>query len=199
MKSVRILVTLLSLTLGSLSLSAQTAVAPAAPVAAKPATPKVIPTARLAWINTQEFAAEEGGIKQLIRVMKELELEFSGAQSDLQLQNEKLRTLVGELKKLSTDPVANAEAIKQKQTDGLQLQQDLQAKQQQFQAAVQAAQQQKQAPVVAELTKALAAYAKDHDLGFVLDVSKLGDAGVFAKPELDITADFVATFNATHP
>ena len=199
MKSVRTLVTLLSLTLGSLSLSAQTAVAPAASVAAKPATPKVIPTARLAWINTQEFAAEEGGIKQLVRVMKELELEFSGAQSDLQLQNEKLRTLVGELKKLSADPVANAEAIKQKQTDGMQLQQDLQAKQQQFQAAVQAAQQQKQAPVVAELTKALAAYAKDHDLGFVLDVSKLGDAGVFAKPELDITADFVATFNAAHP
>jgi len=199
MKSVRTLVTLLSLTLGSLSLSAQTAAAPAAPVAAKPATPKVIPTARLAWINTQEFAAEEGGIKQLVRVMKELELEFSGAQSDLQLQNEKLRTLVGELKKLGADPVANAEAIKQKQTDGMQLQQDLQAKQQQFQAAVQAAQQQKQAPVVAELTKALAAYAKDHDLGFVLDVSKLGDAGVFAKPELDITADFVATFNAAHP
>ena len=198
MKSVRTLVTLLSLTLGSLSLSAQTAVAPAASVAAKPATPKVIPTSRLAWINTQEFATEEGGIKQLVRVMKELKLEFSGAQSDLQLQNEKLRTLVGELKKLSADPVANAEAIKQKQTDGMQLQQDLQAKQQQFQAAVQAAQQQKQAPVVAELTKALAAYAKDHDLGFVLDVSKLGDAGVFAKPELDITADFVATFNAAH-
>ena len=196
MKSVRTLVTLLSLTLGSLSLSAQT---PAAPVAAKPTTPKVIPTARVAWINTQDFAAEEGGIKQLVRVMKELELEFSSAQSDLQLQNEKLRTLVGELKKLSADQVANADAIKQKQTEGLQLQQDLQAKQQQFQAAVQAAQQQKQSPVVAELTKALAAYAKDHDLGFVFDVSKLGDAGVYAKPELDITADFIATFNAAHP
>jgi len=64
---------------------------------------------------------------------------------------------------------------------------------------VQAAQQQKQAPVVAELTKALNAYAKEHDLGFVLDISKLGDAGVYAQPELDITADFIATFNAAHP
>jgi hypothetical protein len=52
---------------------------------------------------------------------------------------------------------------------------------------------------VTELTKALSDYAKAHDLGFVLDVSKLGDAGVYAKPELDITADFIATYNAAHP
>lgn len=200
MKSVRFLVTLFSITLGCLSLSAQAPAAPApAKPAATPAAPKVIPTGRLAWINTQEFAAEEGGVKQLVRVMKELELEFSGAQSELSLLNEKLRTIVGELKKLQADAVANAEAIKAKQTEGLQIQQDLQNKQQQFQAAVQAAQQQKQGPVVTELTKALAAYAKDHDLGFVFDVSKLGDAGVYAKPELDITADFIATFNAAHP
>ncbi len=198
MKSVRILVTLFSITLGCLSLSAQTPAAAPAP-AAKPAAPKVIPTGKLAWINTQEFAAEEGGIKQLVRVMKELELEFSSSQSELSLLQEKLRTIVGELKKLQADPVANADAIKAKQTEGLGIQQELQTKQQQFQAAVQAAQQQKQAPVVAELTKALNAYAKEHDLGFVLDISKLGDAGVYAQPELDITADFIATFNAAHP
>ena len=199
MKSVRTLVTLLSFTLGCLSLSAQTPAASAAPAAAKPMLPKVIPTSRLAWINTQEFASEEGGIKQLVRVMKELELEFSGGQSELSLLNEKLRTIVGELNKLQADAVANADVIKQKQTEGLKIQQELQAKQQQFQAAVQAAQQQKQAPVVTELTKALNAYAKDHDLGFVFDVAKLGDAGVYAKTDLDITADFIATFNAAHP
>jgi Skp family chaperone for outer membrane proteins len=196
MKSVRLLVTLFSITLGCLSLSAQT---PAAPAPAKPAAKKVFPAGSVAWINTQEFAAEETGIKQLVRVMKELELEFSGAQSELSLLNEKLRTIVGELKKLQADPVANADAIKAKQTEGLQIQQDLQGKQQQFQAAVQAAQQQKQGPIVTELTKALNTYAKDHDLAFVFDVSKLGDAGVYAKPELDITADFIAAYNAAHP
>ena len=68
MKSVRLLVALFSITLGCLSLSAQTPAAAPAPAVAKPAAPKVIPTSRLAWINTQEFSAEEGGIKQLVRV-----------------------------------------------------------------------------------------------------------------------------------
>ncbi len=196
MKSVRFLVILSTLTLGSLSLSAQT---PAAPAAAKPAAPKVYPTARVAWINSSEFSAEEGGVKQLNRVLKELELEFSSQQSELSLLSEKLRTIVGELKKLSADQVANKDAIQQKQTEGLALQQELQGKQQQFQAAVQAAQQQKQGPVVAELTKALADYAKAHDLGLVLDVAKLGEGVVSADPSVDITADFIATYNAAHP
>jgi Skp family chaperone for outer membrane proteins len=193
MKSVRFLVILSTLTLGSLSLSAQT------PAAAKPAAPKVIPTARVAWINSSEFAAEEVGIKQLLRVLKELELEFSAQQSDLSLQSEKLRTIVGELKKLGADPVANADAIKQKQTEGLALQQELQGKQQQFQAAVQAAQQQKQGPIVNDLTKAIADYAKSHDLSLILDVAKLGEGVVSADPSIDVTADFIATYNAAHP
>ena len=196
MKSVRSLFILLSLTLGCLSLSAQT---PAAPTAAKPAAPKVIPTARVAWINTGAFTTEEGGVKQLQRVLKELELEFSSQQGDLSLLNEKLRTIVGELNKLQADTVANADLIKQKQTEGLKLQQELQGKQQQFQAAVQAAQQEKQSPVVAELTKALAAYAKAHDLSLVIDVAKLGEGVVSADPSIDITADFIATYNAAHP
>ncbi len=195
MKSARLLVTLLSLTLGALSLSAQ---APATP-AAKPAAAKVIPTSRIAWINSADFVAEDRGIKQLLRVLKELELEFSTQQSELSLLNEKLRTIVGELNKLQADPVANADAIKQKQTDGLKLQQELQGKQQQFQAAVQAAQQEKQGPVVQEITKAMTAYAKERDLGLIFDISKLGEGVISAKPELDVTADFVAYYNAAHP
>ena len=196
MKTVRSLFILLSLTLSCLSLSAET---PAAPAASKPAAPKVIPTARLAWINTSAFTTEEGGVKQLVHVMKQLELEFSGPQGELALLNEKLRTIVGELNKLQADTTANADVIKHKQAEGLKLQQELQAKQQQFQAAVQAAQQEKQSPIVAELTKSLAVYAKSHDLNLVIDVAKLGDGVVSADPSIDITADFVASYNAAHP
>jgi len=192
MKSVRILVTLLTLSLGALSLSAQTA------TAAKPAG-KVIPNARVAWINSAQFTDEASGIKQLVRILKELELEFSGQQGELSLLSEKLRTIVGELNKLQAAATPDTAAIQQKQTDGLKLQQEMQGKQQQFQAAVQAAQQAKQGPVVAELTKALAAYTKDHDLSLVFDVAKLGDAVVSASPTLDITEDFIASFNASHP
>ena len=65
--------------------------------------------------------------------------------------------------------------------------------------AVQQAQQTKQGPIVAELTKSLDAYAKAHEIGMLFDVAKLGNAVLAAQPELDVTVDFIAEFNASHP
>lgn len=190
MKFVRPLVVALSLTLGSLSLLAQT---PAAPAAAKP-----VPASSIAYINSNDFLAEEGGVKQLLRVMKELELEFSSEQSDISLGSEKLRTIVGELQKLQAGGT-ESDAFKAKQAEGIKLQQELQAKQQEFQAALGQAQQAKQGPVVAAITKAINDYAKEREIGMLLDLAKLGDAVIFAKPELEVTDDFVAYFNAKNP
>lgn len=175
-------------------LTAQTAAAPAAATA-----PKVLPTARVAWIHSDAFMDEQGGIKQLIKVLKELELEFSGTESELSLLNEKLRTLVGELQKLQAGGEANAAAIQEKQTQGIQMQRELQQKQQAAQQAIGAAQQEKQAPIAAQISKALAEFTKERNIDLLLDAAKLGDAVLIAKPELDVTADFIAYFNAKNP
>lgn len=185
-----------------LSASAQAQVssaAPAAPAAAKPA-PKLVPLMRVAYINSGLFVDEaSGGIKQLIKSGKQLELEFSGQQSDLSLLNEKLRTIVTELKKLQAGGTANNDAIQAKQTEGLKLQQELQEKQQAFQAAVQQAQQDKQGPIIAELDKAMTTFAKERQIGIIFDMAKVGNMVVAGDPELDVTADFIAYFNASHP
>ncbi|HEY8995456.1 MAG TPA: OmpH family outer membrane protein [Lacunisphaera sp.] len=195
MKLPRLLLSILSLTVGCALLPAQTTTA--APAAAPAA--KAIPLSRVAWVNSNAFAAEEGGIKQLVRNIKELELEFSGTESELNLLQEKLRTLVGELQKLQAGGEANAAAVQEKQTEGMKLQRELQTKQQQAQQAFGKAQQEKQGPVFAEIGKALTAFAKERELGFVLDVAKLGDALLVAQPELEVTQDFIAYFNASHP
>ena len=101
-----------------------------APLAAQTKPAKVIEPVRLAYINSAAFLDEQAGIKQLVRASQGLELEFSSAQSELSLLNEKLRTIVAELTKLNADPVTNAKAIADKQAAGQQLQQQLQAKQQ---------------------------------------------------------------------
>jgi Skp family chaperone for outer membrane proteins len=194
MKFSRLLLSFLGLALGAGSLSAQ---APAA-TPAKPAV-KLLPVSRVAWINTSAFLAEEGGIKQLVRVLKELELEFSGTQSELSLMQEKFRTLVGELNKLQAGGEANAVAIQEKRAAGVKLQQELQAKQQEAQAAVQAAQQEKQSPVTAEITKALSAFVKEREIGMLFDAAKMNDSLIAAQPELEVTADFIAYYNAAHP
>jgi Skp family chaperone for outer membrane proteins len=191
MKYPRLLLSVLSLTLGCTLLPAQTTT-PAAPAV------KVLPVARVAWVNSNAFAAEEGGIKQLVRNMKELELEFSGTESELNLAQEKIRTLVGELQKLQAGGEANAAAIQEKQTEGMKLQRELQAKTQQAQQAFGKAQQEKQGPVFAEIGKALTAFAKEREISFILDVAKLGDGVLVAQPDLEVTADFIAYFNASH-
>jgi Skp family chaperone for outer membrane proteins len=192
MKFARILVSLLGLASLGLTSFAQ---APAAPAAA----PKTVPLTRVAWLNSSAFIADTGGIKQLVRIVKELDLEFSGQQSELSLMGEKLRTIVGELNKLEAGGEANAEAFRTKRAEGVKLQQELQARQQAFQQAVQQVQQQKQAPVAAELSKAIAAFAKEREIGMLFDAAKMGDALISAQPELEVTQEFIAYFNEKHP
>ncbi len=171
----------------------------AAQTTAAPAASKEVPLSRVAWLNSRAFFAEETGIKRLVRSVKELELEFSGTESELSLLNEKLRTLVGELQKLQAGGEANAKAIEDKQTEGMQLQQELQAKQQQAQQAVAQAQQAKQGPIMDDIRKAIEAFAKERDIGVLLDAARLGEALLYTKAEADVTTDFISYFNEKNP
>ena len=171
----------------------------AAQTTAAPAAVKEVPLTRVAWLNSRAFFDEETGIKRLVRSVKELELEFSGTESELSLLNEKLRTLVGELQRLQAGGEANAKAIEEKQTEGLQLQQELQAKQQQAQQAVAQAQQAKQGPIMDDIRKSIEVFAKERDIGMLLDGARLGEALLYTKTEADVTADFIAYFNEKNP
>lgn len=191
MKFFRVLT--LSLLTAGLTAVLPAQVKPAAAPAAKP-----VESARLACVNSAAFL-QEGGIKVLVRAAQGLDLEFSGAQSELSLLNEKLRTIVGELQKLSADQVANAKAIEGKQVEGQKLQQELQQKQQSAQAAYQQRQQEVFGPIMQQVDTDLQAYAKEREVGLLIDLSKLGEAVLFLKPDLDLTADFVARYNAKNP
>lgn len=192
MKSLRPALFALLTLLAVLPLAAQTS-APAQPVV------KTVELSRVAFVNSNLFLDEAKGIKQLVRAAQGLELEFSATQSDLSLQTEKLRTLVGELNRLRSDPVANAKAIEEKQTEGVKMQQELQAKQQQAQEAYGKRQQEVQGPVAAEIGKELRAFAQARSIGMLFDIAKLGDALLDANTELDLTAEFIAHYNASHP
>ena len=160
---------------------------------------KLVETARVAYINSSAFVDPATGIKQLVHVVQALELEFGGTQSELSLLGEKLRTLATELNKLNADPVANAKAIADKQVEGQRLQQDLAARQQAAQEAYSKRSQSIQVPVANEIGRELRAFAKEREIGLLFDSAKLGESLLDAKPELDLTADFIGYFNAKHP
>jgi Skp family chaperone for outer membrane proteins len=174
-------------------------VAPLSAQSNPPATVKTVETARVAYVNSNAFLDPATGIKQLVRVAQALESEFSGPQSELSLLGEKLRTLAAELNKLNADPVANAKAMAEKQAAGQRLQQELQTKQQAAQENYSKRAQETQAPVAAEIGKELRAFAKERDISMLFDAAKVGEMLLVAKPELDLSADFIVYFNAKHP
>ena len=190
MKSLRLLS--LSFLAAALTAAASAQTAPAAPAV------KAIAPARVAYVNSNAFLEPATGVKQLVKVYQTLELEFSPQQSELALLQEKLRTIVGELNKLGASP-GNDAAIAAKQAEGQKLQQELQAKQQAAQEAFQKRQQELQGPVSTELGKELRTFAQARDISMLFDLAKLGDALLDAKAELDVTADFIAHYNAKHP
>ena len=152
----------------------------------------------MAYVNSNAFLEPATGVKQLVKVYQTLELEFSPQQSELALLQEKLRTIDGELNKLGASP-GNDAAIAAKQAEGKKLQQELLAKQQAAQEAFQKRQQELQGPVSTELGKELRIFAQARDISMLFDLAKLGDALLDAKAELDVTADFIAHYNAKHP
>jgi Skp family chaperone for outer membrane proteins len=172
-----------------------------APLSAQPKpvpVPRPIEPARMAFINSGAFLDEATGIKQLVRAAQGLELEFSSAQSELSLLNEKLRTLVGELNKLNSDVTTNAKAIADKQAAGQKLQQEIAAKQQAAQEAFGKRSQEVQTPITNEIGRELRAFAKERDVGVLFDAAKLGEGLIDTKPELDLTADFITFYNTRH-
>jgi Skp family chaperone for outer membrane proteins len=190
MKSFRLLVLSLLATGLTASLSAQPAKTPVI---------KAIEPARVAYVNSNAFLEPATGIKQLVTVYKNLELEFAPQQSELTLLQEKLRTVVAELKKLRETTPPDVKAIEEKQNAGVALQQDLQNKQQAAQQAFQKRQQELQGPVSVELGKEIRLFAQERDLTMIFDLAKLGDALLDAKPEADLTADFIGFYNSKHP
>lgn len=202
MKSFRLTVLSLLATGVVASLSAQTAApakTPAAPATAAAPAVKTVELSRIAYVNSNAFLEPATGVKQLVTVYKNLELEFGPQQSELNLLQEKLRTIVAEIKKLQGETTPDAKAIEEKQTAGLALQQEFQGKQQAAQQAFQKRQQELQGPVSAELGKELRAFAEERNITMMFDLAKLGDALLDAKPEADLTADFIGYYNAKHP
>ena len=51
----------------------------------------------------------------------------------------------------------------------------------------------------AEVGKALAAFAKEREIGILFDVAKLNEGIISAAHELDVTNEFIAYYNALHP
>jgi Skp family chaperone for outer membrane proteins len=155
-----------------------------------------MPDAKIALVNTEEFAVEKTGIVRLVAAMKRVDAEFQPRRTELQTLQAQIEKGTADLSKAA--PVQDPKVTAQQNEKIEQMKKDYQRKGEDAQAAYQKRLQDVLGPVYDDIGKALDVYAKAHGITLILDITKI--QGIVAASEsLDITRAFITEFNAKNP
>ena len=155
-----------------------------------------MPDARIALVNTDDFADEKTGIVRLVAAMKRVDGEFQPRRTELQSMQQQIEKATADLNKAA--PVQDPKVTAQQNEKIEQMKKDFQRKGEDAQAAYQKRLQEVLGPVYDEIGKALDVYAKAHGITLILDVTKI--QGILSASEsLDITRAFITEFNSKNP
>ena len=100
---------------------------------------------------------------------------------------------------MRANPAGDPKALAAKIAEAQQIQRTIKTKGDEGQAAYNKRSAEVKGPVEAEIFADLAVFRQERGIDLLLDSSKLGPALLSSKPELDLTNDFIAWFNARHP
>jgi len=179
------------ITVGSVHAQPRTTTAPTP----APATGNM-PDAKIALVNTDDFADEKTGIVRLVAAMKRVDGEFQPRRTELQTLQQQIEKATADLNKAA--PVQDPKVTAQQNEKIEQMKKDYQRKGEDAQASYQKRLQDVLGPVYDEIGKALDAYAKAHGITLILDVTKIQGI-VSASESLDITRAFITEFNSKNP
>jgi len=193
MKTFRLMVA--ALTFAAAAFSAAYAQQPGRPAS----QPAVVATgdAKIAIIDTEAFGDEKAGIGRLVSAMKGVENEFQPRRTELQNLNTRYTQLVEDIKK--QQQVAAPDTLRQKADQAESLKTDIQRKQEDAQAAYQKRMGEVIAPVYDDIGKSLQAFARQRGISVIFDAAKLQGGIFLVNDAVDITRDFIAEYNRSHP
>jgi Skp family chaperone for outer membrane proteins len=149
----------------------------------------------IAVIDSSAFTDEKTGIARLMSAVTKLDASFEGRRNELKGMQARYDTMRSDLQKKQGIQSPSVTAKQQDEADQLQLQikrktEDAQADyQKQMSAALE--------PLQQDIGGALKAYAQAKGIQLIIDVSRVPVA--FVADGLDITKDFIAEYNRTHP
>lgn len=155
-----------------------------------------MPDAKIALVNTDDFADEKTGIFRLVAAMKKVDIEFQPKRADLQTLQQQIEKATADLNKAA--PVQDPKVTAQQNDKIEQMKKDYQRKGEDAQALYQKRLQDVLGPVYEEIGKALDVYAKAHGITLILDVTKVQGI-VSASESLNITRAFITEFNSKNP
>jgi len=153
--------------------------------------------AKIAIIDTEAFNDEKAGIARLVTAMKGVDNEFQPRRNELKGLTDRYTTLVTEIEK--TKSVIDPNALAQKNDQAQTLKTEIQRKQEDAQAAYQKRMGEVIAPVYDDIGKSLQAFARQRGISVIFDAAKLQGGIFLVNDAVDITRDFIAEYNRSHP
>jgi Skp family chaperone for outer membrane proteins len=166
--------------------------------AANPATPATRPAAapaNIAVIDSRAFSDEKAGIARVMSAMKALDAKFQPLRTELRGMRDRLNTMRADIDKKRSIQEQRVTAQQVEEAERLEL--TIKRKAEDAQVSYGKESEAALLPLQQDIAQALNAYSQAKGISLMIDISRV--PVIYASPSLDVTKDFIADYNRTHP
>ena len=174
---------------------AHTQTRPAGPAGTAPQTRPAAGAANIAVIDSSTFTDQKNGIARVMAAMRQLEAKFQPLRNELRGMRERLNTMRSDLQKKQAIQDAKTTAQQAEAADQLDLQ--IKRKAEDARTSYEKESFAVLDPLQKDIGNALSTYAQQRGISLLIDVNRV--PVVYAANSLDITKEFIAEYNRTHP
>jgi len=194
MKAFRI--SLAAILFAAFAILAHTQTRPANPGAsAAPATRPAAAPGNIAVIDSAQFSDDKAGIGRVMAAQRTLEAKFQSVRAELRGMQDRINTMRGDIEKKRTIQEQRITAQQAEAADQLELQ--LKRKTEDARTSYQKEMLAALEPLQKDIANALTTYSQAKGISLLIDINRV--PVIYASPTLDITKDFIADYNRTHP
>jgi outer membrane protein len=149
----------------------------------------------VAIIDSSAFSDEKAGIGRVMAAMQQIEARFLPLRNELRGMRERLSTMRSDIQKKRLVQDASMTAKQTEEADRLEV--DIKRKAEDAQSSYQKESLAVLDPLQKDIGTSLTAYAQAKGISLLIDANRVPI--VYAASQLDITKEFIADYNRTHP
>ena len=187
-------ISLAAIVFAAFAILAYTQTRPAANPAA-PATRPAAAPANIAVIDSAAFGDPKAGIARVMTAMQALEAKFQPLRTELRGMRDRLTTMRADIEKKRS--IQDARMTKQQSDEADRLELQIKRKAEDAQASYGKESLATLEPLQKDIATALTAYSQAKGISLLIDLNRV--PVIYAASSLDITRDFIADYNRTHP
>jgi Skp family chaperone for outer membrane proteins len=187
-------ISIAALVFAAFAILAYTQTRPAANPAAPANRPAAAP-ANIAIIDSTAFSDDKAGIARVMNAMRALEAKFQPLRNELRGMRDRLTTMRADIDKKRSLQDQRMTSQQVEEADRLEVQ--IKRKAEDAQASYQKESLASLEPLQKDIADALRAYSQAKGISLLIDINRV--PVIYAASTLDITKDFIADYNRTHP